>query len=304
MTRKKAVRRILCVILSLSLVIGSALAAEKHRIPYSYTKGILSDFAVQYGWSTGNMVQKEWTGLDEKKYSRPYDREMSKYESLLEFNKQFAVDLGMDDIILDLKASGGNDIVEIAMAEVGSHPGGLPYKQYFRDTPGIVNGTGGINAGTAWCAIFVTWCAAQLDLVHYDRSTKTEYGIFPGYGYANPIWIKGHLTNVMGFDSYPPLSARPFGGPNEVFPGDIAIWCNGDIGNGQTYSHIGIVSEVGEDYIYIVSGNVSYKGNNGVNNSKYTKRGVQNDWRLMNGWIIHVIYPDSGEMDTAGGDSE
>ncbi len=127
------------------------------------------------------------------------------------------------------------DIVSVALSQAGYHEGSSS-----STISGSSNGSANYseygywygNQGTAWCATFISWCAAQAgipeSIIPKTASTQGMYQALP-----HP---SGALT------AYTPL------------PGDIAFICNN---GGTTINHAGIVVSVTSSTVTLVEGNYS-----------------------------------------------
>ena len=143
------------------------------------------------------------------------------------------------------------DIVNVALSQDGYHEG--------NSSSTIAGGSTGAgnyteygywygNQGTAWCATFISWCAAQAgvpeSIIPKTASTQAMYQAL-----AHP---SGALI------SYTPL------------PGDLAFICNN---GGTTINHAGIVVSVTSSTITLIEGNYS----DGVkSNRQYPRSSLRN----------------------------
>lgn len=112
------------------------------------------------------------------------------------------------------------DIVEVALGEVSTETGGLKYIRWY----------GGFGAGTAWCSIFVSWCAAQAGIGQsiIPKTASTTEGM-------NWFRQKG-LFSAKG--TYQPKR------------GDLVFFKTG-------MSHVGIVIDCDGSKVNTVEGNTS-----------------------------------------------
>ena len=119
--------------------------------------------------------------------------------------------------------SGGEDIVSVALSQLGNE-GGQPYWSWY-----------GFNSRVEWCACFVSWCAAQCGYI--------DAGIIPKYA--------GCTTAVNWFKE----RGQWLDGSAEPSPGMIIFydWAKNEL-DGQP-DHTAIVWKVENGYVYTVEGN-------------------------------------------------
>lgn len=136
----------------------------------------------------------------------------------------------------------------------------------------------GAGSVLPWCAAFVSWCANQCGLI--------ESGVFNKTAGCRELYNHLHSTGageIMTIDAL-----RSGGLINEVKPGDILFFKNG-----QLYAHVGIIEQAGIDqngrpYIITIEGNSSdmvarriYYENSSGNTAKMA----------INGCIVRPNYP-------------
>lgn len=123
--------------------------------------------------------------------------------------------------------SGGEDIVSVALSQIGN-VGGEPYWSWY-----------GFNSRVEWCAAFVSWCADQCGYI--------ETGVCPKFaGVTNGVkWFKDR-------NQWADASIEPS-------PGMIIFFdWNNQGGSGPqdgSPDHTGIVEKVENGYVYTVEGN-------------------------------------------------
>ncbi len=122
-----------------------------------------------------------------------------------------------------------------------------------------------------WATTMISWCAKQCDLSGGD---KKVFG--PPRALASDMF--SDLTG-NGFKWYANTQIQQWGGGGyRATPGDIIFW--------EDYKHVGVVTEVGNDYIVVVQGDV---GPGIVSAITYKKPSMS----LKMGKIVHVQYPNS-----------
>ena len=163
-----------------------------------------------------------------------------------------------------------NKFVETALSQVGekdSAPGA--YDNKFNAELGYVR--------EPWSAVFVSWVAKECGLL--DKA----FG--PARALAEDLF--NDLTLYKGYKYYENRTIDQWTGSDDGYqavPGDIIFW--------EDFKHCGIVTETGEDYITVTQGNtmsghvlpIIYKRNDPNNELPET---------LLNGKIVHVVYPNS-----------
>ena len=119
--------------------------------------------------------------------------------------------------------SGGEDIVSVALSQLGNE-GGQPYWSWY-----------GFNSRVEWCACFVSWCAAQCGYI--------DAGIIPKYA--------GCTTAVNWFKE----RGQWLEGSAEPSPGMIIFYDWEKNGLDGQPDHTAIVWKVENGYVYTVEGN-------------------------------------------------
>lgn len=129
-----------------------------------------------------------------------------------------------------LPGGGGDDIVAVALSQVGN-VGGQPYWSWY-----------GFSSRVAWCACFVSWCGEQCGYI--------ESGAMPRFSYCptGVQWFKDHVQ-------WADRSTVPE-------PGYIVFF---DWDYDGVSDHVGIVESCDENYVYTVEGNA----NDAVNQMSY-----------------------------------
>lgn len=129
------------------------------------------------------------------------------------------------------------DFAAIAKKEAGNGPD--KYRRWYYNSSG---------SGIDWCAIFVSWCASQVNILDTLVPRASGAGDFARCGVARSLgkWYEAGIT---------PL------------PGDIISFCwNGlgyQPGRDKYFSnHVGIVLEVKNSTIYTIEGNTGSSSNN------------------------------------------
>ena len=124
---------------------------------------------------------------------------------------------------------GSNELVNLALSQLGNEGG----EKFWR--------WAGLDSRCAWCALFVSWCADQTGLL----GTQIPYFSFVSDGVSwfksHDKWIDGSEVNSTNYDKV-------------VYPGMIIFFDWEPDGNPN---HVGIVTKVGNGYIYTVEGNSS-----------------------------------------------
>ena len=124
--------------------------------------------------------------------------------------------------MLSVPGVGSNDIVAVALSQVGNVGGQLYWSWY------------GFGSRVSWCACFVSWCGDQCGYI--------DAGILPKFSYCD--------TGVEWFKSRGQWQGRNY----VPAPGDI-IFFDPD-GNGCA-NHVGIVESCDGSYVYAVEGNAN-----------------------------------------------
>lgn len=236
---------------------------------------LTESFANEYGWDTEAMTQYEWTGSDGETYQRIYSQEVQYFNDALEAQEAMAVDYNLITLS-SAYGGGGFDIVRIALQEAA-----LPAEERSERPMGSNNVKyntwyyGHQVSGSAypWCAAFVSWCADQCGYI--------DSGLFCK---AAGCSAELDYLKAQGFETFPTYTCENFGGSGPAAQlGDIVFWHDG-----QYYSHIGIVTEVGPGYVNITQGNSS----DTVQTIQYTKASLSSGLRNPRSVIVHVEYPN------------
>ncbi len=151
------------------------------------------------------------------------------------------------------KAATGEDVVAIALAEVGYHEketnaylddklanaGDENWTKYARDVGYNQEATAGKNNLTrGWCGFFVWWCLMKAGL------PKTAYGASGSPEYARLWYVRNGQWQARG--SYLPKA------------GDVILFDHLSGGKRDGVAdHIGLVDHVAGSYVYTVEGNTS-----------------------------------------------
>ena len=231
----------------------------------SKTERVLDTFTAEYGWDRQKIDASDWTGMDGKtKYSRAAGHQKEYYEDLFRESKEYCVEHNLIKVS-NAGGAGGFNIAAIARAEVDAPdsmeipPGSnrTKYNDWFYGRAG---------AEAPWCAIFVSWCAAQCGLID-SRLYRKDAGVTTTYSY---------MTKENGFASYSWREVKQLGGgAYSAVPGDLFFF--------EGMGHIGIVTNVTETSIEVTHGNSS---ENNVMASLMSAGGYMNA-----GTIVHVEYP-------------
>ena len=122
-----------------------------------------------------------------------------------------------------------DDLIRVMRAEVpGVHTGGWKYISWY----------GGFGRGTAWCNIFVSWCAGQVPGMLGTLIPKAAACDVSMNWYRKKGWYK---------------KAAGYGGTYVPQPGDIIYFSSGHTQNHS--SHIGIVYAVSNGKVSYTNGN-------------------------------------------------
>lgn len=150
-------------------------------------------------------------------------------------------------------------IVEIALTQEGVS--GCPNKYTYAF--GKIDGT----YNWSWCAAFVYWCSQQVGIPHSIIKRSAESGV---NSFNTPYY------------EYSPTA--------DIKKGDILYMLNK---NGR---HIGLVTDVDEDFIYTIEGNVK----NSVVRYQYTREDGYSDWSHEGSWqkITHYGVPAYEDIKT------
>lgn len=125
-----------------------------------------------------------------------------------------------NDMIYGISSGGNGNIIAVASSQVGNY-NGLPYKNWY-----------GVPEDTAWCAIFVSWCANEAGLL--------EAGLIPRFAWV-PTGIAWFQERGQWADRYYIPS-----------PGDLIFF---DWENDGDEDHVGIVEYVDETHVHTIEGN-------------------------------------------------
>ena len=115
---------------------------------------------------------------------------------------------------------GDEDIVAVAISQLGN-VGGAPYWKWY-----------GLSERTAWCAIFVSWCA--------DQCGYLESGIIPNFA-----WVPDGVSWFQSRGQWQP-------GGYEPAPGDIIFF---DWEHNGGMDHVGIVEYCADGVVHTIEGN-------------------------------------------------
>ena len=263
MKRRKAG---LSAALAMVLLLSVPLKANADLFAFSSkTERVLDTFTAEYGWDRQKIDASDWTGMDGKtKFSRAAGHQKEYYEDLFRESKEYCVEHNLIKVS-NAGGAGGFNIAAIARAEVDAPdsmeipPGSnrTKYNDWFYGRAG---------AEAPWCAIFVSWCAAQCGLIDSGLYRK-DAGVTTTYSY---------MTKENGFASYSWREVKQLGGgAYSAVPGDLFFF--------EGMGHIGIVTNVTETSIEVTHGNSS---ENNVMASLMSAGGYMNA-----GTIVHVEYP-------------
>lgn len=263
MKRRKAG---LSAALAMVLLLSVPLKANADLFAFSSkTERVLDTFTAEYGWDRQKIDASDWTGMDGKtKFSRAAGHQKEYYEDLFRESKEYCVEHNLIKVS-NAGGAGGFNIAAIAGAEVDAPdsmeipPGSnrTKYNDWFYGRAG---------AEAPWCAIFVSWCAAQCGLIDSGLYRK-DAGVTTTYSY---------MTKENGFASYSWREVKQLGGgAYSAVPGDLFFF--------EGMGHIGIVTNVTETSIEVTHGNSS---ENNVMASLMSAGGYMNA-----GTIVHVEYP-------------
>lgn len=267
--RKKHISLLLSAAILLSAVHGNAFAYDS----FGDAETVKETYYTRYGWDEYKSTEASWTGIDGREYERTNQFEQSMYQDVRITNNELALELGIIERYGDQAGYAcGSNIVAVAKAELEAGATEIPlgsnntkYHEHYGISP------------CAWCALFISWCADQcgyLETGLYIYSLTCQ-GIF------------NHMVSDNGFDYFHTSEAVPFGGSNEVKAGDLVFWIN----NGE-FSHIGLVSEVTNTTVSIISGNAG-AADDRVCESTYSRTSAGYS-QLWNGYIVSMQYPQSG----------
>ena len=123
---------------------------------------------------------------------------------------------------LSVPGGGGDDIVAVALSQVGN-VGGQPYWSWY-----------GFSSRVEWCACFVSWCSEQCGYI--------ESGIMPKFSYC-PTGVEWFRSRGQWLDR------------NSIPPAGSVIFF--DWGGDGVADHVGIVESCDGAYVYTIEGNSS-----------------------------------------------
>lgn len=155
------------------------------------------------------------------------------------------------------------DIVAVAAKEIG-------YKEYQNN-----NNKYGVWYGMnnqPWCAIFVSWCAAQIGVL----GANNQSGIIP-----RTAWVPDYQTYYSGKGLYRPKgSYTPKGG-------DIILY--------GSNSHVGLVESCAGGKVVTIEGNTSANGNSSNGDGVYRRtRSLTDSW--IKGYCVPAYKEEGDEV--------
>lgn len=137
-----------------------------------------------------------------------------------------------DDIGISLYSIQGNNIVNVAAAEVGNSGRPNKYTYWY----GTISG----SYSYEWCQTFASWCANQAGLSsYYPKTASCDVG---------KDWFINH--EIAHYEV-----SQAFGGTYEPQPGDFIYFSDGHTQADST--HVGIVEKVDSNNVYTIEGNYS-----------------------------------------------
>lgn len=330
MTGKKLYRAALCMVLTIAMLMSLCVTSFADK---SITKGfsadneeLLDEYISVYGWEKDKMLIREWENNSESYYrqvggQREYlsdcfagtnDFLMSEaeYDSadgslILEGNKTATMDflakhgipLGNDASAPMIFGAGANNIVAVALAEVGRtdsveqppDSNNVKYNTWYY-------GHAVSGQDYAWCVVFIMWCAEQAGCADvFPRTAGTD--------------ALGNGMQSKGYRYYPIRSTTPFGGSAYTpVPGDIMLFTTGS--SISSSKHVGLVVGVESNGIWVVEGNTTGFGQipgGGVAKVFYDTARLNSYTPARNALIFHVNYPtsitgDSDDPNATSGD--
>ena len=154
-------------------------------------------------------------------------------------------------------------IMQVAAGEIG-------YKEYQNN-----NNKYGVWFGMnnqPWCAIFVSWCAAQIGVL----GANNQSGIIP-----RTAWVPDYQTYYSGKGLYRPKgSYTPKGG-------DIILY--------GSNSHVGLVEQVSNGKVITIEGNTSANGNSSNGDGVYRRtRSLTDSW--IKGYCVPEYEEEEDEV--------
>jgi len=129
-----------------------------------------------------------------------------------------------------------NSFIDVALSQVGYKEGKNNDNKY-----GAYFGKNNV----AWCALFVDWCADQVGILKKSIPYSAGCGTYVNWYKERGLWLDGSLKPKKG---------------------DLILFK--PTSKGATASHIGIVYNVDNNYVYTVEGNAG-KNTDGVYKFKY-----------------------------------
>lgn len=266
-----------------------------------------SVYAKTAGWEEDKMLVRKWSDDDNVEYEREIGFQTKFLDDNLETTKQYLKEGDGSD----LSASAAGKMVSTAKAEVGTTEspkgsGKVKYNEWFY-------GENSDFSNKPWDAVFIAWCADQNGLIESGLFKKTA-SVKEQYDY---------LVNEKKFETHEVKDIKMLDGTYDPVIGDIVFWKSND----NTFTHIGVISEVSEKSITVIEGDVD----DAVKSKVYSKQILtaiikENESRqkeesesvtseddshamveettevelnsalnqLLNGVIVHVNYPSIG----------
>ena len=261
---KKIISCCAVLMLTLGLLVSTAFAINGFS---TSSHDVIESFADEYGWDTSSITAGSWTGTDGKEYKRTVGHQEEYLNDLYNSMESHCLDLG---IVTEYNptASGAMSIVQTAIQEIGVteiKSNQVKYNDWFYGRT-VNDNDGGFYP---WCVAFIAWCANECDLLGEGKPFLKTAGCSQMSGYFRE----------QGFEEYSITDIEPLGGSEYMpVPGDIVFYSG--------YSHIGLVVEVGNDYIETVEGNAG----NQVTRVHITRNNLFSG--IAGGTIYHVIYPN------------
>lgn len=272
------------VLIGLVLIIAMLLSVPTSAAAILSGDDELEDLLATTNWNTDLLTAQEWT-VSTRGTSYTISRESSYvkdyYEDILTTTKAY---LGIQE------GSGGNQIAEVAKAEVGAD-GSVEYGGYNSNLAKYTDGSWDKwpYGAAEWCAIFVMWCADQCGYI--------ESGLFPDPRYDGPVAVTSGLLGWMldnsGCEMYDLSACKPFSSTGYTpMPGDLIFYKDSGWSSyysGPSTQHVGIIVEVTETAVITVEGNVR---------NQVSKLALTTPNGYGHGCIVlHVPYPaEDGEQ--------
>lgn len=310
---KSFLKSVICLLLAFVMFASTVVTAFADVIIENcYTSDneeLLKGYADVYGWDMDKMLVKKWSDNGES-YERQVggqreyladcfngtnDFLMSESqfdnknnvilkgnkERTLEFLEEHEIPLGNSNTGTMIFGSGGQNIVAVALAEVGKsdsverppNSNNVKYNTWYY-------GHSVSGDDYAWCVVFIMWCAAQAGCSEvFPRTTGTD--------------ALGDGMDAMGYRYFRIMDTTPFGGTAYTpVPGDIMLYTTGS--SISTSKHVGLVVAVDSNSITTVEGNTTGGGQvpgGGVAKITYDKAKLQASESAQNALIFHVNYP-------------